>query len=119
MKKALYGLKQASRQWNIKLSDVLEKAGFKRCKKDSCVYVRRVGESIVVIAVYVDDLLIFYNNSGWKDQLKSTLTKNFKMKDLGNATSVLGIRIEYNRRAGTLSMRSQCEVNERYGTNKH
>lgn len=104
LKKALYGLKQASRQWNIKLNDVLEKAGFKRCKKDSCVYVRRVGESIVVIAVYVDDLLIFYNNNEWKDQLKSTLKNNFKMKELGNATSVLGIQIEYDRKAGTLSL---------------
>lgn len=79
--KALYGLKQASQQWNIKLNEVLIKAGYKRCKKDACIYVRRHGNLMVIVAVYVDDLLIFFNHTSWKDQLKSTLTKYFKMKD--------------------------------------
>lgn len=112
LNKSLYGLKQASRQWNVKLNCVLETAGFVRCKKDSCVYVRRNEKSLVVIAVYVDDLLLFYNNDKWKDELKSTLKQNFHMKDLGAATNVLGIRINYNREAGTLSLDQQSYIED-------
>lgn len=107
LRKSLYGLKQASRQWNLKLNEILITAGFLRCKTDSCIYVRRNGASIVIVAVYVDDLLILYNNSSWKDQLKSVLTSNFNMKDLGNASNVLGIRIEYDKRRGTINLDQQ------------
>lgn len=104
LSKSLYGLKQASRNWNIKLNDVLQRAGFVRCKSDACIYVRRANKSMVVVAVYVDDLLIFHNDTAWKDQLKSTLTKNFKMKDLGNASNILGIRIDYDQRNGVIKL---------------
>lgn len=102
LSKALYGLKQASRQWNIKLNEVLLRAGYKRCKKDACIYVHRNGESMVIVAVYVDDLLIFFNRTAWKDQLKSTLTKHFKMKELGQASNILGINIEIDRANGSI-----------------
>lgn len=104
LKKALYGLKQASRQWNIKLNEVLLKAGFNRCKSDACIYHRRNGDSIVIVAVYVDDLLIFFNNIEWKDQLKSILKQNFKMKDLGSAANVLGIHIDYDQKKGVIKL---------------
>lgn len=104
LNKSIYGLKQASRMWNIKLNGVLVRAGFTRCKKDACIYVRREGKSIAIVAVYVDDLLIFYNNSEWRDQLKSTLKRSFSMKDLGSASTVLNIQIEYDRKNGILQL---------------
>lgn len=107
LRKALYGLKQASRQWNVKLNGVLEQAGYRRCKTDPCVYVRSNEKSIVVIAVYVDDMLIFSNNSTWKDELKNILKGHFNMKDLGKATSVLGMRIDYNQSKGMISLDQQ------------
>ena len=107
LKKALYGLKQASRQWNLKLNDVLKRAGYKRCKTDSCVYVQHNENSTVAVAVYVDDLLIFFNNETLKDQLKSTLKEHFCMKDLGAAKSILGIRIDYDFEKGVLSLDQQ------------
>lgn len=102
--KSLYGLKQASRQWNIKLNEVLLRAGYKRCIKDACIYVRRSGDTMVIVAVYVDDLLIFHNHTAWKDQLKSTLTNNFKMKDLGQASNILGINIVIDRVNHSISL---------------
>lgn len=102
--KSLYGLKQASRNWNVKLNGVLVKAGFTRCKSDPCIYVRRINDSMIIVAVYVDDLLIFHNNNAWKDQLKSTLTKNFKMKDLGTASNILGIHVDYDFKRGIIQL---------------
>lgn len=86
------------------MNKVLISAGYKRCKTDSCIYVRRSSKSLVIVAVYVDDLLICYNESSWKDKLKSTLTKNFNMKDLGDAKTMLNMRIDYDRKSGILRL---------------
>lgn len=104
LKRSIYGLKQASRQWNIKLNDALLKCGFKRCETDSCIYIRRMEESLIIVAVYVDDLLILYNNESWKNELKENLMRDFRMKDLGKALHILGIRIHRDRKEGTISL---------------
>ncbi|XP_055308382.1 adenylyl cyclase 78C-like, partial [Sitodiplosis mosellana] len=46
----------------------------------------------------------FISPLAWKDQLKSTLAKNFKMKDLGTASNVLGIHIDYDYRNGVIKL---------------
>lgn len=95
---SLYGLKQASRQWNIKLSRALIACNYKQCETDSCIYIRRQKQSIVIVSVYVDDLLIFWNTASWRNDLKDKLMSQFKMKDLGQVSNILGIRIERNSR---------------------
>lgn len=97
LKKAIYGLKQASRVWNKKLDSVLIGLGFKRSEVDQCIYFKIVGEKMLMIAVYVDDLLIFSNCKQLKDDLKINLQKQFKMKDLGEAKYCLGIQITRDR----------------------
>lgn len=107
LRKALYGLKQASRQWNVKLNGVMIDSGYRRLKTDACIYIRRERSSMVIVAVYVDDLLIFSNHNAWKNQLKANLTKNFSMKDLGLAGSCIGMQITRDRKAGTISLDQQ------------
>lgn len=53
LNKSMYGLKQASRQWNIKLRQVLLDAGFKQSRVDPCIYFRIAGESMIFLALYV------------------------------------------------------------------
>lgn len=47
----------------------------------------------MIVAVYVDDLLIFSNNVNWEEIFKKRSMKRFKMKDLGLASKVLGIHV--------------------------
>lgn len=89
LNKAIYGLKQAGRVWNRKLDDFLVKMGFAKSQCDPCVYVK----SSIIIAVYVDDLLIFYKNVADLNETKGKLHKMFKMKDIGEAKCCLGINI--------------------------
>ena len=49
--------------------------------------------NILLVAVYVDDLLIVSNNGSWEKNLKKQVTKRFKMQDLGLAKKVLGLRV--------------------------
>lgn len=96
LNKAIYGLKQASRQWNKKLNSVLLEIGMKRSKLDPCIYFRIFSKNdILFISVYVDDLLLFYNNSEIGEETKKRLKDNFSMKDMGKAEQCIGFRITH------------------------
>ncbi|GJV63136.1 ribonuclease H-like domain, reverse transcriptase, RNA-dependent DNA polymerase [Tanacetum coccineum] len=56
--KALYGLRQAPRAWNIKLDNTLKSLDFKKCALEQAIYTKTSKDSILLIGVYVDDLII-------------------------------------------------------------
>lgn len=89
--KSIYGLKQASRLWNTKLSKALEEMGIKKSKTDPCVYYD--DQRRMLIAVWVDDLIIFSSLPMLTAELKSNLCKNLNMKDLGEAQQCIGLNI--------------------------
>ena len=63
LKKTLYGLKQSPRAWNQKLDNHLCTEGFKRCVRDTALYIKRNGKDVILISVYVDDLLVISSKS--------------------------------------------------------
>lgn len=102
LRKSIYGLKQASRIWNKKFSDVLTKAGYARSTMDPCVYFKFVGDRMIFISIYVDDVLIFTNCMNLKLELQNILTSNFKMKDLGTAKFCVGLHITRDKSNNTI-----------------
>jgi transposase InsO family protein len=89
--RSLYGLKQASRVWNLQLHEYLVKIGFERSSADTCLYVNhQIG---VIIAIWVDDLVIAGKDSRNIAKVKKQLAGAFKMKDLGELTHFLGMRV--------------------------
>lgn len=55
----MYGRKQAPRCWNRKINHVLaDELGFVRSDGDPCLYVKWTEEGVMMIALYVDDLLL-------------------------------------------------------------
>ena len=91
--KCLYGLKQAPREWNHYIDAVLKQMGFIRLKTDFGIYMKGEGEGAVFIALYVDDLLLVGRSLDRIKEVKLGLHSEFKMKDLGEATFLLGIEI--------------------------
>ena len=83
LKKSLYGLKQAPLVWNDKINGVLAKLGFRRNQAEYCLYTRKSEKSFVMVALYVDDLLIAGSTKEAIDIVKTELMNEFKMKDLG------------------------------------
>lgn len=112
LKKSLYGLKQASRVWNEKLGTALIKAGLKCSQVDTCIYYKINGDDILIVAIYVDDLLIFSNKAESKLWIKKQLLASFKMIDNGAAKFILGMHIERNRAAGTISIDQHKYIRE-------
>ncbi|KAK9059981.1 hypothetical protein SSX86_020685 [Deinandra increscens subsp. villosa] len=97
LSKALYGLKQAPRAWNLKLNQVLKGLGFKRCQLEQAVYTRKTGNSMLIIAVYVDDLLVAGTDQKEVDQFKRQMQVNFEMTDMGLLCYYLGIEVQQRK----------------------
>jgi hypothetical protein len=91
--KSLYGLKQAPKQWHMKFDRTLTLADFVVNKADICIYYRYVGEEGVILCLYVDDILIFENNTNVIKEVKYFLSCNFEMNDLGEADVILNIKL--------------------------
>nr|GEZ61033.1 ribonuclease H-like domain, reverse transcriptase, RNA-dependent DNA polymerase [Tanacetum cinerariifolium] len=58
LEKALYGLRQTPRAWNIKLDNTLKSLNFEKCALEQTIYTRSTKDSLLLIGVYVDDLII-------------------------------------------------------------
>lgn len=91
LQKSLYGLKQAGRQWNLKLDETLKRFGLTKSKMDPCIYFN--SDLSLIVAIYVDDLLLFWKNDVVRDQMKKAMNTAFKMKDMGSAKVCLNINI--------------------------
>jgi len=103
LKKSLYGLKQSPRLWYRRFDEFLLKIGFVRSGYDSCVYILKNGEKVILyLLLYVDDILMASSRKDEIMRLKERLNGEFEMKDLGPAKRVLGIDILRNRDKGEL-----------------
>lgn len=104
LKRSIYGLKQASRSWNIRFDEVIQSYGFDQCPDESCVYKKCDGNVVVFLVLYVDDILLIGNNVKVLSDIRVWLSKQFEMKDLGEAGHVLGIKIIRDRKKRMLCL---------------
>ena len=118
LQRSIYGLRQSGRMWNRKLDHALKSLGLKPSAADPCLYVQRTGETIMLIAIYVDDLVIATNNVENMRMVKESLQRVFKMKDLGPIHYCLGIEIKQDLEANTITMSQKKyaeEILNRFG----
>ena len=119
LKKSLYGLKQSPRQWYKRFDSFMVGHGYSRSQYDSCVYFRKLKDgSFVYLLLYVDDMLIAAKDMFELNKLKSELSGEFEMKDLGAAKKILGMEIRRDKAAGKLYLTQKSfveKVLERFG----
>ena len=116
--KSLYGLKQSGRQWNKKLDSELKRIGLRPLHADHCLYIQRNSDSLVIVAVYVDDILIAASDSLSMDKIKTSLKGIFDMKDLGLIHYCLGIKFKQDLEKGVITMSQKkyiAEILDRFG----
>lgn len=101
LQKSIYGLKQSPRCWNFCIDSQLIRAGLSKSKCDPCIYYNSDGEKLFV-AVYVDDIIIAGKSTEKIQQIKDTLSKSYKMKDLGKLRSFLGVSILRDEDSGNV-----------------
>ena len=104
LKKSIYGLKQASRQWYLKFDETVRKFRFKENEEDNCIYAKFKNGKFIFLILYVDDILLASSDVNLLLESKKFLSSNFDMKDLGEASFVLGIEIHRDRSKGVLGL---------------
>ena len=97
LRKALYGLKQSPRQWFLTLKAYLERCGLVQCPLDACLFCLQIRKTVqLLVGIHVDDLLIVgvTEHVQW---LKSKLTEEYKMEDLGQPSGMLGMDVTFDQ----------------------
>jgi len=112
--KSLYGLKQAPRAWAKTLRSFLQGFDLVRLESDHCIFINR--NTNIIIAIYVDDLLLVGPTAESIQDLKDELSRRFKMTDMGLAEHYLGIEISQQPGKITLTQSAfTTEILERFG----
>lgn len=93
LKKTLYGLKQSPRIWFGRFTDVMKKYSYKQSNSDHTLFLKRRGEKIICLIIYVDDMIFTGDDDYEISQLKKNLFAEFEMKDLGLLNYFLGIEV--------------------------
>ena len=70
------------------------------------MYKKVNGSAVVFLVLYVEYILLIGNNISVLQSIKFWLSKNFSIKDLGEATGILGIKIYRDRSIRLLSLHS-------------
>ena len=83
--------------------------GYKKSTADPCVYIKTVTSQdgtvhFVMIAIYVDYMLFFSNNTDMLEKEKNAIAKEFPVEDLGEVRHILGMLIKRDRNSRTLTI---------------
>ena len=101
LKKSIYGLKQSPRCWNSVLDDYLKKLRFVQAAGDPCLYMASEGE-MLLIAIYVDDILLAGKSITRLNTVKQALSQKFQVKDMGELSYFLGVKVIQDHNAGSV-----------------
>lgn len=93
LRRALFGLKQAPRAWFAKFSSTVHQLGFSSSRYDQALFLRCTSKGCTLLLLYVDDMIITGDDLAGIHDLKSFLSQNFEMKDLGHLSYFLGLEI--------------------------
>ncbi|KAL8104492.1 hypothetical protein AgCh_028637 [Apium graveolens] len=117
LKKTIYELKQSPRTWFGKFQRAMVRFGYKQGNSDHTMFVKRKGEKITVLIVYVDDIVITSNDTCEIADVKRRLASEFEMKDLGKLRYFLGIEVSrspggifLSQRKYTLDLLNETDV---------
>ena len=78
--------------------------GYYRSKADPVVWSRHANGNIMITSTYTDDTTGISSSKEEAERVKDKLGWTYETKDLGDTNLVLGIRIDRDQKAGTISI---------------
>ena len=100
LKKTIYGLKQSPRAWNVKFNDFILQYGLQRSDADPCIYYRKTLDDFIIMAIWVDDVLICGSSTTTVDRMVDHLQSGFHAtaRPLDYFVGLIMQRDRFNRR---------------------
>ena len=90
---------------------VIKTYGFIKNGEEPCIY-KWVNNSVIVFLIlYVDDILLIGNDISALQEIKVWLSSQFSMKDLGEASFILGMKIYRDRSKRLLELSQSMYIN--------
>ena len=81
-------------------NDIIKSFDFIKNEEESCVYKKINKSAIIFLVLYVNDVLLIKNDVVVLTSINMWLSKEFFMKDLGEAFYILEIKIYRDRSKG-------------------
>nr|GEV03883.1 retrovirus-related Pol polyprotein from transposon TNT 1-94 [Tanacetum cinerariifolium] len=98
LKNALYGLKQAPRAWYDMLSSFLISRDFSKGSVDPTLFIRRNGNDLLLVQIYVDDIIFAASTPELCDLFAKIMCSKFKMSMMGKISFFLRLQISQSPR---------------------
>ena len=89
---------------------LVDKLGFKQCEVDQAIFIKKSGDTLVIIVVHVDDCTIAATSPALVMQLKEQLKKHMEITDLGELHWLLGIEVMRNRDECMISLSQRSYI---------
>ena len=106
LKKSLYGLKQSPRNWNKKFNKLVTTFGLIRSIADPCIYYGNGQKGRLLLAIYVDDILVAGQPENVVTELLDFMRAAFEIK-IEEPTCFLGLELNVDRRSGRIRVNQQ------------
>ena len=79
---------------------------------DRYIYMKVSESKFIILVLYVDDILLVANDMGLLHDVKKVLSETFEMKDMNEASYVIGIEIFHDRSQGLLGLSQKGYINK-------
>ena len=79
---------------------------------NQCIYQKVNRSKICFLVLYVNDILLATNDKGLLYEVKQFLSKNFDMKDMSEASYVIGIKIHRDKAQCILGLSQETYINK-------
>ena len=94
LKKSLYGLKQFPRAWFGRFTKSMIRMNYHQSQGDHTSFIKHNSSGkLTALIVYVDDIIVTRNDEGEIQRLKTYLSNEFEIKDLGSLKYFLEIEV--------------------------
>ena len=114
--KSLYGLKQAGHDWNeLIVGFIIKSLGYTQLKCDTCLFIKRTADNrCIILALYVDDTPVLYDKLDEDIWLadKAKIESAFKIKDIGDCTWFLNMRVTRDRTNHSITLSQSAYVEQ-------
>ena len=94
----------------MKFDQTIRNFGFKENVEDNCVYAKFKNRKFIFLVLYVDDILLASSDVSLLLETKKFLSSKFDMKDLSEASFILGIEIHRDRSKGILGLSQKAYI---------
>ena len=91
LRKALYGLKQSPRTWFGRFAEAMKKYGYRQGNFDHTLFIKHGGDRVILFIIYVDDMVVTYDDLDEIEKLQMNIASKFEMKNLRGLKYFLGI----------------------------